>query len=204
MTQSSTGSCLILPVPVVGLRLAVRPVVAGRVGVALPVLGHGAPVGHAGPAADGQGAVLGREGQAQAGQVAVAPLERLDPLQAVGPPRRLVAGPVEAVLRLHPDAALCQAVHLGRLVPLLLHADGGRAQRPVGARFLGAADGLGRLAAAEQRLVGLLQRLRAAEGLGGGGGGAPVAFAGLAGAAVSESWCQERGGVGGRRQARGP
>lgn len=85
-------------VPVVGLCLAVRSVIAGRVGVALPVLRHRAPVGSTGPAADGQGAVLRREGQAQAGQVAVAPLEGLDPLQAVGPSWRLVAGPVKAVL----------------------------------------------------------------------------------------------------------
>lgn len=85
MGQSSTESFLILPtdepdIPVIGLCLAVRPVVAGRVGVALPVLGHGAAVSSAGPAADGQGAVLRWEGQAQAGQVAVAPLEGMDPL----------------------------------------------------------------------------------------------------------------------------
>lgn len=165
--------------PVVGLCLAVRPVVARRVGVALPVVGGGASVGRTGPPSDGQRAVWKREGEPQAGQVAVAPLEGLDALQAVGAAGRLIAGPIEPVLRLWPaHAALRQAVLLRRLVSLLLHADGRGARRGALRRVFGVADGLGRFAAAQELLAaaaGLLQGLGAAEGLLRGQGD-PVSF----------------------------
>ncbi len=121
-----------------------RPLVARRVGVALPVFRHGASVGRTGPAADCQRAVWSWEGQTQTGQVAVAPLEGLDAFQAVRPARRFITGPVKPVLRLrHPHAALCKAVHLRRLIPILLHADGGSAQGSSLAYILRVTDCLG-------------------------------------------------------------
>lgn len=49
-------------IPVIGLSLAVRPFVARRIGVALPVLGDRAPVSCSGPAANRQRAVLSWKG----------------------------------------------------------------------------------------------------------------------------------------------
>lgn len=144
------------------------PLIARRVGIALPVFRHGASVSCAGPAADCQRAVWSWERQTQTSQVAVAPLEGLDAFQAVGAAWRFVTGPVKPVLRLrHPHAALCKAVHLCRLVPLLLHADGGSAQGSSLPYVFRVTDCLGRFAAAQELLItaALLERLRAAESL---------------------------------------
>lgn len=189
-------------VPVIGLSLAVGPLIAWWVSVALPVFRHGAAVSRTGPTANCQWAIGSREGQTETGQVAVAPLEGLYTFQAVRAPWCLITSPVKPVLRLcHPHASLCQAVHLGRLVPLLLHTDGGSALGPPLTYVLRVADCLGWLTAAQELLItsALLEGFCAAPCLL-SGKGRPVTFTCLMWAPMSESRCQQWGGVRGRCQ----
>lgn len=165
-------------IPVIGLSLAVSPLIARRVGVTFPVFRYGAPVSSCGPPADCQRAICSWEGQTQTSKIAVAPLEGWDAFQAVRSAWRLVHDPLEPVLGLcHPNAPVCQAVDLCCLIPLLLHTDGWCARGCSLARVFVLTYRLGRLTAAEELLItsALFERLCASESLM-SGEGRPVTF----------------------------